>query len=248
MTPRTAPAFAAAVLFAVGAVQTEPAAAAPAGSRPPTSQAATSQAATSRAPASQSPVWNPAGRQTLLDDIASQTEDLVDDALAPSPAKAAAALEKIARLLPELRPMIDARVFDTLVSERLALDQAMTRGGGVDLALGATQMYRTLQEAMEPARRATPLPIALLDYSGFRLLALSRSSAPDWSAMAAAAKEMSGFWGQVAPKVSSKPLGDLMKTIESGLSDAITRKDPAYLAFAARTLLDSVDLLEAATK
>lgn len=48
----------------------------------------------------------------------------------------------------------------------------------------------------------------------------------------------------IAPNVNDTGLKDLMNTIHAGLVEAVERKDPAQLAYAAKLDLDAVDLLE----
>ncbi len=106
------------------------------------------------------------------------------------------------------------------------------------------ELYRLLQEAMNPQTRVTPVQVSLLDYSGFKLLALTRAKAVEWRRVDAAANEAGAFWKQVQGRAGSTALRNLVDAIMTGLGESSAAREPAFTAFAAKMLLESVDLLE----
>jgi hypothetical protein len=106
------------------------------------------------------------------------------------------------------------------------------------------EIYRLLQEAIDPKTRVVPVQVALLDYAGFKILSLTKGNAVQWADVNATVKEAASFWKQVEPRIGSVALRTMMGSIMTGLGDASATKDPAYAGFAAKMLLDSVDLVE----
>lgn len=83
-----------------------------------------------------------------------------------------------------------------------------------------------------------------MDYAGFKILALAKGDPVNWNSIDATVKEAASFWKQVEAFVGSVALRNMIGSIMTGLVDGAAVKTPAYTAFAAKMLLESVDLLE----
>jgi hypothetical protein len=183
-------------------------------------------------------------RQKLLDDVASLNENLVEFALDRNAAKITETANAIEASLPKLRPAVPATTYAAIESRMREQRTAVKAGNPTGTALASVEIYRLLQEAIDPHSRPIPVQVPLLDYAGFKILACAKGNAVDWPSIRATANEASSFWKQAEPHISSVALRTMMGSILTGLGDASATKDPAYTAFAARVLLDSVDLLE----
>lgn len=183
-------------------------------------------------------------RQKLLDDVASLNENLVEFALDGNVAKIIETANAIEALLPQLRAAVPATTF-TAVEARVRDQQTGLKAGNkTATALASVEVYRLLQEAMDPAARPVPIQVPLLDYAGFKLLALAKADAVNWASIDATVKEAAAFWQQVETRIGSKALRNLLGSIMTGLHDASSARNPAQAAFAAKVLLEAVDLLE----
>lgn len=182
--------------------------------------------------------------QKLLDDVAGLNENLVEFALDDNAAKITETANAIEASLPKLRTAVPAATFTAIearVRDQRTAVKARNRTGA---ALASVEIYRLLQDAMDPRARRVPVQVPLLDYAGFKILALARSDAVDWAGIDATRKEAASFWKQVEARIGSAALRNLLGSIMTGLADASAAKNPAYAAFAAKMLLESVDLLE----
>lgn len=183
-------------------------------------------------------------RQKLLDDMASLNENLVEFALDGNLAKVRETMSAIEASLPKLRTSLPALTFSAIEARVQEQRSAVKAGSGSATALASVEIYRLLQEAMDPRLRVTPLQVPLLDYAGFKLLALARSERVDWTRVEQGVQEASGFWKQVEGRVTSPALRNLVGSIMTGLSESSAARNSGYTAFAAKMLLESVDLLE----
>jgi hypothetical protein len=183
-------------------------------------------------------------RQILLDNIASLNEDLVQFALDGNAVKIGQTANAIEASLPKLRTAVPAATFTAIESRVREQRAAVKSGNRTATALASVELYRLLQEAIEPRSRVVPVQVSLLDYAGFKILALAKGGAVPWAGIDATVKEAASFWKAVEPRIGSVALRNMMGSIMTGLVDASAAKDAAYAAFAAKMLLDSVDLLE----
>jgi hypothetical protein len=183
-------------------------------------------------------------RQKLLDDLASLNENLVEFALDGNTAKINETRTAIDASLPKLRSAVPAATFTAIESRVNDQKGAVKAGNRTGVALASVEIYRLAQEAIDPHSRTVPVQVALLDYAGFKVLALAKGTPVDWAGINATGKEAASSWKQVEPRVKSVALRTMMGSIMKGLADAPAAKDPAYTAFSAQMLLDSVDLLE----
>lgn len=183
-------------------------------------------------------------RQKLLDNVASLNEDLVQFALDGNAAKAAATASAIAASLPKLRTAVSGTTLTGIESRVREQGAAVKRGDWTATALVSVEIYRLLQEAIDPRSRRVPVQVALLDYAGFKILAVAKGNPVDWASINVTVKEAASSWKSVEPRIRSVALRSTLGSIMTGLADASALKDSAYTAFAARMLLESVDLLE----
>jgi hypothetical protein len=183
-------------------------------------------------------------RQKLLDDFASLNENLVEFALNGNSAKIAETANAIEASLPKLRSAVAATTFTAIESRVRDQRTAVRTANGIATALASVEIYRLLQEAIDPHSRPVPVQVALLDYAGFKILALAKADAVQWAGINATVTEAAAFWKQVEARIGSVALRSMMGSIMTGLVDASAAKDPAYTAFAAKMLLESVDLIE----
>lgn len=183
-------------------------------------------------------------RQKLLDDVASLNENLVEFALDGNVAKIIETANAIEALLPQLRAAVPATTFAAIEARVKDQRTGVKAGNKTAIALASVEVYRLLQEAMDPATRPVPIQVPLLDYTGFKLLALAEADAVSWASIDATVKEAVAFWQQVETRIGSKALRNLLGSIMTGLHDASSARNPAHAAFAAKVLLEAVDLLE----
>jgi hypothetical protein len=183
-------------------------------------------------------------RQKLLDDFASLNENLVEFALDGNTAKINETTTAIEASLPKLRPVLPATTLTAIESQMRDQKTAVKAGNRLGIALASVELYRLAQEAIDPHSRAVPVQVALLDYAGFKILALAKGNPVDWASISATGKDAVSSWRQLEARISSVALRTMIGSIMTGLVDAPAVKDAAYTAFAARMLLDSVDLLE----
>lgn len=184
-------------------------------------------------------------RQKLLDDVASLNENLVEFALDGNVAKIADTANAVGASLPKLRTAVPATAFTAIEARVRDQRTGVKTGNRTATALASVEIYRLLQEAMDPNARPVPVQVPLLDYAGFKVLALAKADPANWASIEATVKEAVAFWKQVETRIGSAALRNMLGSIMTGLNDASSVKNPAYAAFAAKMLLESVDLLEA---
>lgn len=180
-------------------------------------------------------------RQKLLDGAATLAEHMTEFSIAGDKPKMQ---ETMMSLDAELQKLKSIPNVAGAQSRMLDLRRAVERRDNTRAALSAIEIYRYLQEAMDPAARPAPIEIALFDYSGFKLSALALAARPDWKLIAAANTEAAEFWKRLEPRIKEKALKNLVITIQNGLAEGLKRRDSKLVGFAARALLDTVDLLE----
>lgn len=184
------------------------------------------------------------GRQKLLDDVATLNENLVEFALAGNRPKIAETAKTIEASLPKLRAAVPTATYTAIESRVRDQRAAVKTGNGSAIAIPSVEMYRLLQEAIDPHTRTVPVQVPLLDYAGFKILALAKGDVVNWTGIDATVKDAASFWKPLETRVPSMALRNTIASIMTGLGDASASKDPAYTAFAAKMLLESVDLLE----
>lgn len=143
--------------------------------------------------------------------------------------------------LEALPPLVRTR----FESELAAIEASHRTRDACRLAAHAADAYRTLVAAQNTSLLRVPLEVSLLDYAGFKAGALLGRCAPDWRAVETASADARRFWAALRPQMrDAADLRTLTSTVVSGFSDAAGRRDRAGAQFAARVMLDLVDVLE----
>lgn len=182
--------------------------------------------------------------QSLIDRAATSAETATEVAIAGDSAKAALAITKLKEEVVGLKTDLPPEVNVAVSTEIGKAEANLSKNDLTGSALATAEVYRSLQQSINVKLRTIPLEVALLDYSGFKLQALSQAAATDWSAISAASEEAQTFWAKLAPTVKSKELKDMMMTIESGFKEGVKQKNAMLVSFGSKVLLNAVDLLE----
>jgi hypothetical protein len=185
-----------------------------------------------------------ANRNSKLADAASINEDLIGFALEGKADKVADKVAAMRKALPALRPLLNVSVFETLGRQLTEMEQASSKNDVFTTALVAVEAYQVIENAMDTAHRPSPIEVAMLDYSGFKLSVLAATPDTDWSAIAATAKDSDRSWSVLDKSVKDASLRNLLKAIQDGLRGAVERKDTHGVKFAAKMQLEVVDVLE----
>lgn len=113
-----------------------------------------------------------------------------------------------------------------------------------NLALSAVDGYKILVQALNPKGLKIPKQVSLLDYTGFRAIALLGAKNVDWSALLNNAKEANKLWKQFEHKVKDNGLKDAVNTTINGMHKAAVEKNVLASRLSAEMDLALVDLLE----
>ena len=141
---------------------------------------------------------------------------------------------------------------DRQVAEQISrlietVDSSAASGDMSGAAVSAVEIYRLLVGQFEQ-RLATTRAVAMLDYSGFRLLGLAGADHVNWIAIAATVQEAGENWAGTRRHLKDKVLSDLGNTIQTGLDAAAMARNLNWLRSLAQIQLDTVDLLERVVK
>jgi hypothetical protein len=185
-----------------------------------------------------------ANRNAKLADAASINEDLIGFSLEGKADKVTEQVGAMRKALPTLRPLLDVSIFETLERQLAEMEQASSKSDVFATALVAVEAYRVIENAMDTAHRPSPIGVAMLDYSGFKLSLLASTPDTDWPTIAATAKESDGSWSALDKSVKDASLRNLLNAIQEGLRGAVERKDIHGVKFAAKMQLEAVDVLE----
>lgn len=196
--------------------------------------------------ASAAPLQQPRAqtRNEILQAAASPFEHLSELAVGGDWQGAAGAIREFETLQQRTSGALPAGVRQRFASEVAAIHESYRRRDQYALALQAADAYRTLVAAQDAAAVTVPIEVSLLDYAGFKLMALLSSASPDWQAVEATAGEARQFWTAIESRVKDKSLHTLTATVVDGLISAGRARDRARAQFAAQVDLDLVDVLE----
>jgi hypothetical protein len=142
----------------------------------------------------------------------------------------------------------DCKAIDAAISAKEDfVEMALTKNAADASAasLAALEDYKSLV-AQHESVLPTTLPVAMLDYAGFKLRALVAADNLDWQAIAAARNQTKRDWAKVGLK--NKAISDLTSSNLVSLDLAILQNNPKWVDSAAQILLDSVDLIEQQVK
>jgi hypothetical protein len=185
-----------------------------------------------------------ADRNEMLTDAASINEDLIGFALDGKTDKVAEQVAAMRKALATLQPFLDATSFEMLGRQLTEMEQASSKHDTFGTALVAVEAYRVIETAMDADSRSSPIEVAMLDYSGFKLSVLAAMQDMDWTTIAATANGSDHSWSVLTNSVNDHSIGNLVSGIQDGLRAAVERKDIHGVKFAAKMQLEVVDVLE----
>ena len=185
-----------------------------------------------------------ASRYANLANAASINEDLIGFSLKGNADKVAEKVAAMKEALPTLRSLLNASSFETLRRQLTEMEQASAKSDVFGTALAAVEAYRVIENAMGSAGRPSPIEVAMLDYTGFKLSILATTPDTDWPKIAATAKDSDSSWSVLDKSVKQTSIRNLVNTIQDGLRGAVERKDIHGVKFAAKMQLEVVDVLE----
>lgn len=171
-------------------------------------------------------------------------EGLTETAIDGNSAKIAKAVKTAEEARPATRALLTAGAatrFDQLFDE---LTAAHAKRDFVTVALQSAELYKVLVTACDASALVVPMEVSLLDYAGFRIHALLKASAPDWSAIAAVTVEANGYWAKIRSRVANKKLQSGMDKAQAAMAASAAKHDAALSHSSAKANLDLVDDLE----
>jgi len=184
-------------------------------------------------------------RNEILMKASSPFEDLTEFAISGDRRGIKRALREYdaqaTRLENTLQPAVRNK-FKSLVAN---IKQAERHANYNAIALKSPEAYRVLIEALDRSSIKIPAEVLLLDYVGFRYLAVLHSNPGDWPALQEAATYAQKNWDAIKSKVTDMGLRDAIDVTMKGLMQAGTKKNGEMALFAAQVDLAQVDLLEA---
>lgn len=190
---------------------------------------------------------SPATAAAKADPLAGGAE-IFENLTEASPVIDAAAFKKSLAKFETLYPAISAHLspdrkkrLDSLVS---GVRNAWQKGDRGAMAIQSIEIYRLLEESINRSGQPVPVEVPMLDYAGFKLNALLLSPQPDWKQAGKTAQEAAAWWTAIEAHITDKSLRDAMAHTIAGIKEAVARKDPKLLRFAAEMDLILVDGLE----
>ena len=182
----------------------------------------------------------------LIEKVISAAEDFSEFALAGDRQQAKASLAALRQFALRIKPALPAAASANLEEAVTAAEVAFKNGGNPQAALAALSAYRILVRALN-TRLTTTLDVAMLDYSGFRLHALTAADPVDWQVVSNTVAQSAIATKNTQLLLAGAPgLRDLTGSIQQGLEGAVAAKSAKWLESTAQIQLDSVDLLEQA--
>lgn len=182
----------------------------------------------------------------LIENVISAAEDFSEFALAGDKPQARDSLAALLRFSEQIKPALPSAAAANLEAAITDAGTAFKAGDNPLAALAALKAYRVLVHALQ-ARLTTTFDVAMLDYSGFRLHALTASAAVDWQAVSDTVAQSAAATHNTRRLLTGKTgLRDLIASIQQGLEAAVAAKSATWLESTAQIQLDSVDLLEQA--
>lgn len=175
---------------------------------------------------------------------ASMAEDLVDAVLRGDTGAYQARGQALVDALASVSARMDPARFAQADARASAAIAAFERGEAPRAALEALEAYRVLEESAAPETRMAPIEVSLLDYSGFKIAALSLPARVDWAEADAAVRYSAQQWQTLRAQVNDGAVVDMMDELQAALAAAAQRRDAQTLAAVARAQLAAVDLVE----
>lgn len=181
---------------------------------------------------------------TTIAEAAATYKTIIATALRGRPDTVRLQLIQARATLPRLRPVLDDKAYAALESHVTGMEEAHAKDNAVGTALAATEAFKVVVTAIDPAMRRMPPEVALLNYAALKLTVLASAVEIDWPAIQATAKESDKSWIATRRYVRDGNLRVLLAEIQSGLRDAVTRNDAAGVKFAASLQIHSIALLQ----
>ena len=155
-----------------------------------------------------------ADHNAMLTDAASINEDLIGFALDGKTDKVAEQVAAMRKALAALQPFLDAAAFETLGRQLTGMEQASSKNDALGTALVAVEAYRVIETAIDTDSRPSPIEVAMLDYSGFKLSVLAAMQGTDWATIGATARGSDDTWSALTTSVKDASIRNLVTGIQ----------------------------------
>jgi predicted RNA-binding Zn ribbon-like protein len=123
---------------------------------------------------------------------------------------------------------------DKLKALVAGIRQAEHQGNYDVIALKSPEAYPTLINALDRRSLKVPVEVSLLDYVGFRFLAVLHVKPTDWSDLQAAAKYAQKNWDAIKSRVTDTGLREAIDITMTGLIKSYAVKNADMALFAAQ--------------
>jgi hypothetical protein len=143
-----------------------------------------------------------------------------------------------------LKTVLPVQTYQDLVDRLSDISDAKKNRDLEGVALAAAEGFRTMVLAQKPANLSAPIKLYMLEYTGLKALALTRTDSPDWQRLSAARDEAKEYWTEISPGIKRKAVTNLMNRIIVGIDRAIAQQDVPALKFAIKLQIDAVQLLK----
>jgi hypothetical protein len=183
-------------------------------------------------------------KNEILLSASSPFEDLTEFAIAGDKHGIERAIRAYDAQAPKVEAELPAGKRDELRGLVADIRTAAQKGDYSTVALKSPDAYRILVEALDRGALKVPVEVSLLDYAGFKFLALLHAKPTDWQALGKVAEEAAKDWGSVRAKVADAGLRDTVDVAVGGMKKACATKNAEMALFAAQVDLALVDLLE----
>jgi hypothetical protein len=181
---------------------------------------------------------------TILFDAMSHYEDLTEYALDQDKKGIEQTIKSLDELVGKLKNVLSKKAIQNLSENIEKMKIAKDNADFPKIALYAVDSYKAISEELDTSTLKIPKEVVILDYVGFKLLALLKQQNVDWSLAKITSNEGVSQWENIKAQISDKPLRDVVNTAIQGMQVAVNSKNMDMLRFAAQVDLDLVDLLE----
>jgi hypothetical protein len=179
----------------------------------------------------------------IFADAAATYEQIVDLSLSGRAGAVSITLNSVPGILLRLRPFLENATVARLNSHLQEMQKAEASGNLATVAVTAAESFRYVVIAMKPRMRRAPLEVSIYTYWALRLVILAAAPEVEWTKAAEIASHSENRWIELRRKVRDTNLGILLSENQSGLRDAVARKDAAALKFAGRVQMASAAVL-----
>lgn len=181
---------------------------------------------------------------TILFDAMSPYEDLTEYALDQNKEGIDQTIKSLDGLVDKLKNKLSKKAIQNLSENIEKIKIAKDNVDFPKIALYAVDSYKAISEELDTSTLKIPKEVVILDYIGFKLLALLKQQNVDWNLIKITSNEGVSQWENIRIQTSDKPLRNVMDTAIQGIQVAVNSKNMDMLRFAAQVDLDLVDLLE----